>query len=146
MEEQRLTVRLTRYWESVRKNKPFPQFEHLNTEAIADLWKQCFVTSVVVRESGYQYKYEYMGETVIEAYGRNLAGTVVSHKAGTQFPGAMVAKKMNELIAERRPLEADGQFVNENGKLIKYRACFLPFGEEEKGITHILAGLSYRMF
>lgn len=91
------------------------------------------------------YTYEYMGEPIIALYGRDMTGLHVDEKM-KQFPGAVVFRKMGEVVQDGCPKEDTGYLMNDAGRMIKYRACFLPFGDKKKGITHIIVGMSYRIF
>jgi hypothetical protein len=142
MYEQRLTLRLLRYWELVRKDKPFPEITHFNTASIEEIWPYCFMVSFGKKKS--TFTYDYMGEAIATLYGRDLTGMTIDYTM-TQFPGAVIHRKLPEVIETAGPMHDDGHFVSEEG-LIKYRACFLPFGNEKKEITHVVVGLSYRKF
>lgn len=144
MQEQRLTLRMLRYWNLIRKDKKLPEMERLNTAPIIDLWPQCFVVSVDSRHR-VNYKYEYIGEAITKAYGRDLTGKEVDATA-KQFPGVVMYKKLEEIVGDHQPREDEGYFVSDKGKMIKYRACYLPFGPENKEISHIVVGLSFRAF
>lgn len=144
MEELRLTRRLHRYWDYIRKDKDFPDIHQLNSASIEDVWPYCFKVSVDTR-GNISYKYEYMGEPIARLYGDDLTGRMVEHEA-KDFPGAVVHTKIPQAVAEKIPINDDGHFVNRAGQLIKYRACILPFGNEKQGVTHVLVGLSCRVF
>jgi hypothetical protein len=144
MQEQRLTLRLLRYWELVRKNKPYPEYIHFNTAAIEEIWPWCFVVSVGKRKRA-AYTYEYMGEPVAKLYGHNLTGMTIDYTM-TQFPGGVIHKKLPEVVEAAVPMTDDGHFVSAEQGLIKYRACYLPFGNKKNGITHIIVGISCRKF
>ena len=147
MEDPRITIRLLQYWQMIRKNELFPSIEQFNSAVIGDLWQQCFLVSVDTHAAQNQkFKYEYMGPFIIAAYGKDLTGVTINSEASKKFPGKMALKKMDEVVSEYRPMEDSGYFVNEAGKLIKYRACFLPFGTKQGGLTHIMSGFSYREF
>jgi hypothetical protein len=144
MEELRLTRRLHRYWEHIRKDKDMPDIHQLNHATIEDVWPYCFRVKVDTRK-GISYKYEYMGEPIAKLYGDDLTGRAIEHKA-RDFPGAVVHDKIPEAVEKAIPVNDDGHFVNRAGKLIKYRACILPFGNEKEGVTHVVVGLSCRVF
>ncbi len=86
-----------------------------------------------------------MGEPVAEMYGRDLTGTVVDQTT-KQFPGKVLHYKFDQVLDCKSPLSDDGHFINEAGKLIKYRASILPLGNKKKGVTHIIVGISCRYF
>jgi len=145
MQEQRLTRRLTKYWELVRKQADFPENIKFNAAAIEDVWPYCFRVGVNNRGKKPVFQYEYMGEPIAEIYGKDLTGLVVDQST-KQFPGKVLHYKFSEIITGKKPLSDDGHFINDHGNLIKYRACILPLGTAEKGVTHIIVGLSCRKF
>lgn len=144
MQEQRLTQRLFRYWELIRKYNKMPQIEHFNSAAVEDLWAQCMIVSADTRK-GVVFKYEMMGDYIVKTYGKDLTAQVVEMN-NVSFPGGGMYKKLLAMMEQPVPLEDAGYFLNEAGEMVKYRACFLPFGTEAKGLTHILIGLSFRAF
>ena len=144
MHEQRLTLRLLRYWELMRKDAPYPPISHFNSEVVGELWPFCFKTAVDKRKKT-AYTYEYMGDELAKLYGQDLTGMTIDYNM-TQFPGGVVHKKLPEVVESGAPLLDDGHFLNQEQGLIKYRACYLPFGDSKKGVTHIVVGLSCRKF
>lgn len=91
------------------------------------------------------YNYIFMGEKIADLYGRNLTGEVV-HRNTNGYPLNLVVKKL-DAVRESKKFEVDtNQFVNERSKIVKYRACFMPFGSEAKGVTNIVVGFSGREF
>lgn len=144
MEEHRLTRRLTSYWNLIKKDRGFPDIIQLNTAAIEDVWPYCFQVGVDP-STGTAFKYEYMGEPIAKLYGDDLTGRTIEKNA-RDFPGAVIHNKLPEVAQSQKPMNDEGHFVSVTGKLIKYRACILPFGTEAEGITHIVVGLSCRVF
>lgn len=145
MQEKRLSARLLSYWDRVRKDDDVPDFRKFNTGAVEDIWSHCFHVSVASQAKKPVYKYEYMGPAIAEAYGRNLTGVIVD-QATRQFPGKVIHKRFNEIVRSATPLHDEGHFINDNGSIVKYRACILPFGTPKRGITDIVVGLSCRSF
>ena len=135
---------MLKYWNLIRKDKKVPDFQQVNPHTIEDIWTQCFVVNVDTHHN-VTYKYEYMGPSITQAYGQDLTGQEVDYRI-KKFPGIIMFKKLGEVTNENRPMEDNGYFVSEGGKLIKYRACFLPFGNDVKGLTHIVVGLSFKLF
>lgn len=146
MHEKRLTARLTKYWERIKKDDPLPRFVKFNPSAIEDVWENCFqLKSLSESAEKRSYTYEYMGDKLVEAYGRSLVG----QQAGAHFknlPGSAILKKLPELESKLEPVYDDGQFINDKHKVVKYRACLLPFGDVDSGLTHVVCGLSWKSF
>lgn len=144
MEDQRLTVRLLNYWQMIAGVKNMPEIQQFNSTIVEDVWPHCFKVSIETNPS-LSYKYEYMGRPIADVYGRDLTGLTVDMKL-KQFPGSVVLQKMDEVIRTKKPLQDQGHMVNPSGTMIKYRACYLPFGSDKKGITHIITGLTFRVY
>lgn len=144
MHEQRLTQRLLQYWEMIRKDNPFPEMAHFNAAALEEIWPYCFKVRAD-RMAKLAFTYEYMGKPIAELYGHDLVGKTVDYSM-TQFPGGVIHKKLPEVLEKSSILYDAGHFVSQDGSLIKYRACLLPFGKAAQGVTHIVVGLSCRKF
>lgn len=146
MQDKRLVDRLSDHWNRLRGDAPYPQFERLNSAAIADLWDRCIVLEVenTAGKKNVLYTYQHMGKEVIKAYGADLAGHYVNVNMHN-FPGWQVLKSVDAVFAEPGVQMSQGSFVNDGDQIIKYRACIMPFGRDEK-ITHALVGLSWKMF
>ena len=133
-----------RYWELIRKDKPYPEIIHFNSSVIEELRPFCFKVEVSKRKKD-SYTYEYMGHGIAGLYGHDMTGMTIDYTM-TQFPGAVVHRKLPEVVESQIPMHDDGHFLNEKQGLIKYRACYLPFGIQKLGVTHIIVGLSCRKF
>src|SRR5262245_28464222 len=115
MEELRLTRRLFKYWDLIRKDRDFPDMHQLNSAAIEDVCRFCVQVGVDMRK-GISYKYEDMGEPIATLYGDNLTGRAIEHDA-KDFPGAVVHNRIPETVEKKIPLNDEGFFVNRAGKL-----------------------------
>lgn len=146
MYENRLSERLTSYWNNIRKDLLMPDFSHFNSSAIDDIWQQCVLFTVQPALTGQtpNVSFYQMGDLARKAYGQDMTGKTFNpnHK---HFQGAAIVRRVDDLIASPSPLNDAGQFINERSKLVKYRSCLLPFGRDGK-VTHIIAGLSWREF
>jgi len=145
MHDQRLVTRLQNYWELIRRGKPMPEIAHFNPAAIEDLWPQCMKLETFPAQGQPQFTYRYMGAKLITLFGKDLTGQTIDRNE-SRYPFSMIVLKLEEAYFLGKGCEDESQFVNEKSKLIKYRACFLPFGNETKGITHFIVGLSDRSF
>lgn len=145
MQEQRLTRRLLKFWNMVRKDNAIPEMIRFNPAALDDIWPHCFKVSVDTHGKNPVFTYEYMGDPIAKTYGRDLTGMIVDQYT-KQFPGKVLHYKFSEILERKEPMSDDGHFISDHGYLIKYRASILPFGNEKKGVTHIVVGLTCRQF
>lgn len=143
--EQRLTTRLSNYWERLRDGASLPNIERFRSGDIPDMWEFCFQVSVDQHDaSRKQYLYGYMGRQIIQAFGQDLTGKRVNSMV-QNVPGANILKKIDSCVDGRQILTEDGKFINDKSKVVKYRSCMLPFGNDA-GVTHVVVGLSWRAF
>ncbi len=146
MHQKRLTDRLTSYWDLLRKDQPIPEFSKFNNASIADVWDHCMLFSVnPVSEGKASYTFYRMGDKVKALYGGDLSGSTLNPKQ-SMFKGAAVIKRIDQILEKPEPMSDQGQFINDNSKVIKYRSCLLPFGGNDGNVTHIIVGLSWREF
>lgn len=143
-QEQRLTFRLKAYWDKAKKANAMPDIRHFNSAVIEDLWPNCFQVSLMPGTQ-ISYKYDYMGRPLIDLYGKDLTGMMLDEHS-PEFPGMIIHKKLLGVVQSGVPLQDEGNFLTRQSKMIKYRACLLPFGTAADGVTHIIVGLSYRAF
>lgn len=146
MHEQRLNLRLLKYWEMLRKDQPMPIIQHFNSNQVEDVWPACLqITVERAQANGVSYKFSYMGPSIIQMFGQDLTGTSVDMRQRS-FPGVVLTQKLNQVMEKGAPLLDDNHFSNAQGKLIKYRGCFLPFGSDKTGISTIIVGISHRTY
>ncbi len=146
MQDKRLTKRLTDYWDRLRKDAVLPQWEKFNPGAFDDIWKQCCGWRVEPGgTNSHVYTYEYVGSAVKQALGSDPTGQMfTSHFKN--FPGARIVQGIDEVVSKKAPHTDEGQFINEDSKVVKYRSCLLPFGKKDGKVTHIVLGLSWGLF
>lgn len=147
MHEKRLTTRLIAYWEQIKADQPFPAYQQLNPAALDDIWDNCLALQAQPLSGNLRpYVYVHCGQTVAQAIGHDLRGQTMTTNMKF-FPGAKIIKRVDEVTSQSlpSPLLDDGQFVNDAGKVVKYRACLLAFGANGV-VSHVLIGVSWRAF
>lgn len=144
MHDKRLVTRLESYWNGLRGDLPYPPKSKINPNTIIDMWGKCLLLGVEQHPAKKTalYVYEHMGEEVAEAYGSDLTGQYVNVHMHN-FPGWQVLKSVDQMLEEPIVRFNEGSFVNAQDCMVKYRACILPLGHNER-ITHVLAGLSWK--
>jgi len=146
MHEQRLNMRLLQYWNTLRKDNPLPQIQKFNWVRIEDLWPYCAIVDLDTRQSSsVLYRYTYIGKPLVIMMGEDLTGFTV-HPRMRGLPAMPIIQRLDEVIATKAPVMEENHFSNAQGKLIKYRGCFLPFGNDKNGITNILVGITHRSY
>jgi hypothetical protein len=147
MQDKRLTKRLMDYWTRLQENKALPSWEKFNMGALSDIWGQCCVWRVDVasmEKPVRQYTFEYVGSSAQQALGEDLTGTMFISRFH-HFPGARIAKRIDEVVDQGVPISDEGTFVNENSKVVMYRSCLLPFGTPDGKVTRVMLGLSWKI-
>ena len=145
-EDLRLTKRLIKYWEMIRKDETLPAYQRLNSQSIHDLWLQSMVVESFPSHEKSFLQFLHVGEKLEDLLGKDMVGKEVSPATMQAIARGKLAKRLEEIVASPQAVEDDGKFVNQRSKVVKYRACFLPFGTDEGHITHVLTGFSWREF
>lgn len=147
MQEKRLVDRLQVYWTRIKEpDQIVPKYQRFNADAVHDLWPKCIVLEVVTHHNSPTalYTYDYMGKDIVNAYGNDLTGQYVNVHMHN-FPGWQILKSVDSLLHEPKVIITEGSFVNDAHRVIRYRACLLPFGKEQR-LTHVVVGLSWKEF
>lgn len=142
--ERRLVTRLYNYWERICAGKKYPQIEKFSGSALSDVMDYCFILKTESTSNGLVHKYKFAGREVIKAFGEDPTGEIATSKINVR-PGIKLFKLIDECAKFQKPLNEQGQFINDNDKIIKYRCACLPFGMGDK-VTDIVVGISYKMF
>lgn len=138
----RITDLLKEYWESKKGTNPYPSEADIDDSEIGESWESCFLVEVV--DGGKKFRYEYLGNQIVEAYGDDLEGQeIVEDLLYPESPDTTV--KFRETMQGCLPLEYEGAFINKNNMDIKFRKILLPLGSGGK-VNYILGGMRWRAF
>jgi len=138
---RRLPDRMMAYWKQLSQGDRLPDYARFRSEVIGDLWSHCFSLSVLPSGEAVSFVYDYVGPGVIEAYGEDVVGKLVSARArGGQ--GDNMTTKLENVTKSKKPLVEDGTFINRKGRAVKYRICILPFGGEK--VTNLVVGMAWQ--
>ncbi len=143
-EEKRITLRLMGYWDSLHKDNLLPDIKKFNPHSIEEIWPYCFRVSLQPGKAK-AYKYDYMGPPLARLYGQDMTNLTVDTRM-SNFPGSVLHGRLDEVTETKSPAKDENHMLTAEGKMVKYRACLIPFGNEKKGVTHIVAGLTCRFF
>lgn len=146
MTERRLVRRLLDYWERLKGDEKLPDFDKFRPDVMPDVYQHCFTLSLLndVRDKK-TYKYIHVGDEVKRAYGRDPSGEWMNSSIHV-VPGAEVVKKIDECMETFSPTFKQGQFINHNSEIVRFRSCIVPFGKRNERATHAVVGLSWRSF
>ena len=127
--------RLIAYWEKLKGDKAFPEEKDIDTEAIADLWNSCFLLNTQKEGDG-GFHYEFMGPSLIEAYGSDLTGQ--NHDENTEPNVASIFNSFGKVVETKEYIVDESEFTNAHGQKVKYRACLVPFGSAPDSVKYVI--------
>ena len=132
------------YWDKIRGDKLMPTEGEIDPDELGDIWPSCFLICIddVTRRVG--YRYSYMGDKLIEAYGDDISNPEVAERL-ISTGSLPIIKKFDEVILEQKPIIDESEFVNLKGLNIRYRTCILPLGQAGK-ITHLLGCMRWKLY
>jgi hypothetical protein len=141
----RANEKIMKYWESLKNGRNFPSESEIDPDAIADIWDACFLVSIddVTRRLG--YRYSYLGTDLIEAYGDDISNPDVAAKL-VSSTNVSTSHKFDDVVATKKPVIDESEFVNLRGVHIRYRTCMLPLGIKDNEVAHIIGCMSWRVY
>ena len=131
---------LLSYWSDLRGERKFPKENEINTDALSALWSDCFLLNC--SESNGQYKYDFMGPALIEAYGMDMTG--LTHDHDEEFNIQSVLDSFQKVISSGEQMIDESEFTNKQGMKVKYRCCLVPFGEAPEKVNYILGLMRWK--
>jgi hypothetical protein len=135
--ERRLTLRLLAYWEKLRAGRPMPTESDFKPDDIAEFWESCFLLHTARFNEG-SYCHSHLGSQLAAA-GKNEAELLIS----PQNPD--VLSVYTGLLADLKPVASEGEIRSKTGKLVQFRRCFLPLGDNGT-VTAIVGGMRFKVF
>jgi hypothetical protein len=118
-----------------------PKESQLDRAALGENLDNCFLLKIV--RPG-KYKFQYMGANIIAAYFDELSqeelDSIIEPEVGP------VGAKYNEVVAIKKPLFDEGEFIDEYGINVKYRQIAMPLTDEEGNIAYIFGGMRWKKY
>ncbi len=160
MQDKRLTHRLTDYWNQLRGDGSLPKWKDFDSTEFSDIWQQCCGWKVDTDEAAaIVYTYEYVGKSIAKMAGRDMTGKqfVSTPPSGehagellakhfNNFPAARILQKIDRVVKRPALVIEEGRTDSEAGKSVLFRSCLLPFGTEDGKVTHMVLGLSWKLY
>lgn len=140
-EHRRGHERLLAYWRELAAGRKFPEETDIDTEAIADLWNSCFLINTG-KDTDHGFKYEFMGPSLIEAYGVDLTGQ--AHTEQTEPSIASILNAFAQVVGHGDQVVDESEFTNTLGQMVKYRCCLVPFGSAPDKVKYILGLMRWK--
>jgi len=137
--------RLKSYWDSLRGERLFPSENDIDPDALNEIWPSCFLISIddVTRRLG--YRYSYLGNDLIEAYGDDVKNPDIAMRL-VSTASMTIVKKFDEVVLNKKPVIDESEFINLKHMKIKYRTCMLPLGYGDEKVSHIIGCMRWRMY
>ena len=143
--EYRHHQQLQKYWEKLRGNRPFPTESEINPEDIAEIWPSCFLVSVNDLNNGLGYRYSYLGDEMIEAYGEDTYNPDIVNKLVTTTSSPMI-KKFDEVVKTQKAVVDESEFTNLKKLKIRYRTCMLPLAAPDGKVGFIIGCMRWKAY
>ncbi len=134
---------LLSYWNRLRGDRDFPRENEIDPETIADIWTSCFLISIDEVGSRLGYRYSYLGQDLVAAYGDEVNFPDITSKLLVST-GHSMTQKLNEVLQRKQPVVDESEFTNQKNVVVKYRSCMLPLGDDDR-VTHVLGCMRWKM-
>jgi hypothetical protein len=142
LKEKRISNIIINHWEKVKGDKLIAAEKDLDPVLLDPLLDNCFMLSASELAEAGKYKYIYIGKNILDAYGSR----VTSPKDYHDVDPLSNKKKFKELMEKKVPIMEEGQFINKDGDVVKYRQCLVPLGSDGVTIETILGGMRFKVF
>ncbi len=144
--EQRLTFRLTTYWNKIKGDRELPHIEQFNQQSVSDLWENCMIVEIL-EEAPLTYNINYLGKNLHGFIGNNQTSIRFNINSTPNKPLQKLIKKLADNITLKKveAINEEGTFTNHQNKVIRYRSCLLPFNKGKEKITNCIIGISWQV-
>ncbi len=144
--EKRLVNRLRMYWDRVREEGDVPFSNTFSSNQLGDVWQSCLQIKVTVAAEKNLYFCEFAGEQLKKGLGKDLKDKYFSSSETGGIVSREFIKVLDESVGNKEFVLSQGQFINPQSKVVKYRDCVLPFKDLDGKIDMLIVGLSWRSF
>jgi hypothetical protein len=140
----RFHEKLISYWQLIAAGRDYPAESEVDPEQLAEIWPSCFLISIddVTRRLG--YRYSYLGDDLVEAYGDDVKNPDVALRL-ISTASLPIVKKFDEVVSSQKPVVDESEFINLKGLKIRYRTCMLPLGQSGQ-VTHIVGCMRWKLY
>ena len=138
---QRITDRILDYWNTLRGEAPYASEDAIDWYALGDVREDAFLLRIIANDD---FTFSYLGKNVQDAYGEDMTGEQASSFASPS--GSALKEYVAELIKTGAPVTDEGEFVNKNGKVVRYRQCLVPLTSDGDVIEAVLGGMRFRLY
>ena len=144
-QERRISERLLSLWEELRGDREIPQESDLDIQLLSDYWESCFMVEITNRGDERDYKYSYLGSSIIDAYGDDLTGKEVYNHLIAPYT-QMLLLKFETVVGDLATVTDESEFMNLKGDMIRYRQCLVPLGSADGRVGFILGTMTWSKY
>jgi hypothetical protein len=144
--EKRLVNRLQMYWDRARGQENVPFSNEFSGSQLQDVWQSCIQIKVTTTGEKNLYYCEFMGSSLKQPLGKDLKDKYFSSVETGGMVSREFIKVLDQSVMDKKFITSQGQFINSQSKVVKYRDCVMPFKDLEGKIDMLVVGLSWRTF
>lgn len=144
-QERRISERLLSLWDELRGDAEIPQESALDIHRLSDYWESCFIVEITERGDERDYKYSYLGTSIIDAYGDDLTGKEVYNHLIAPY-SQMLLLKFETVVGDLATVTDEAEFTNLKGAQIRYRQCLVPLGATTGRVGFILGTMTWSQY
>jgi hypothetical protein len=130
----------------IRGDNTHPAFHRYNPSAISDMWENCLQFDLTSSDKMKMYQIAHVGRNLEKDFGKNLKGKYLSSTERRIMPGSNLMEYVDKCVESGEYILSQGQFVNNENKIVKYRNCMMPFVNIKNEVKNIIVGLSWKAF
>jgi hypothetical protein len=138
--ERRATVRLVRYWHSLRGSARGRFFQDFKPQRNPIPWENCFL--VRIEPGTAQPHLEHLGRGIITAF---FAGPTIAPRTSAENITASLFGDPRSALADGALIKRDGSHRRVDGALVLYRAVLLPFVDGKGDGGYVLGAITCRI-
>ncbi len=137
--ERRLTMLLMGHWQELRDGRRAPLVRAFKTAVPLDLLADCF--TLLPAETPDRSRLHDIGARIARVSGIEATSLTLSEVPGNTLIG-MASKWLDRTLEQATPVVDEGEFEDQHGARILYRATLLPLANEQGEIVQVLGGAS----
>lgn len=143
-EHRRVNERLREYWDDLRGNLPFPAESEIDPTAIDEIWDSVFLVRADEEDDGMAFKYMYLGQSLVEAYGEDGESKEVCEKLAYPANNNLIGQ-FKTVIQSQAPVIEESEFTNSQGMIIKFRSIMLPLSKDQPDrATYVIGAMKWK--
>jgi hypothetical protein len=132
------------YWNELRGKRVYPSENDIDPDALGKFWDSCFLVSIDSVTHRLGYRYSYLGNELIIACGGDAATPDVAMQL-LSTRNMPLQRQLDQVRESKGPVTDENEFTNAKHLRVKYRACMLPLGYDDKHVSHILGCMRWKV-